>query len=207
MTESMNLVVAAQAGDELALNDLLDRYQARIRRIVRIRLGARLRQNIESMDIVQDTYKVAFQKISDLELRSQGSIIKWLSKIAENKIKDANDYFTAQKRDKRRETPLEARSPSDSSSGFERDLAADQASPQEQAFEQEMKAILDDAMTGLKDEHREIILARDYCGESWEEVAQSSGYGENLHAAQELHRRAWIKLRTLVAPKLRDDSE
>ena len=35
MTESMNLVVAAQAGDELALNDLLDRYQARIRPIAR----------------------------------------------------------------------------------------------------------------------------------------------------------------------------
>ena len=42
----------------------------------------------ESMDIVQEAYQVAWQKIEDFEMRGPGSILHWLSKIAENKIKD-----------------------------------------------------------------------------------------------------------------------
>ena len=43
------------------------------------------------------------------ELRSPASILQWLSTIAEHKIKDANDFFNAQKRDTRREVPLDTK--------------------------------------------------------------------------------------------------
>ena len=92
-TQSVDLLAQAQNGDQDALSALLDRYQGRLHRIVRVRLGARLRTRVESMDIVQEAYAVAMRKIGDLELRGPGSILNWLARIAEHKIHDANDYF------------------------------------------------------------------------------------------------------------------
>ena len=92
LNTSVDLVHRAQRGDDLALNDLIARYQERLHRIVCIRLGARLKQHVESVDIVQETFAVAFQKLGDFELRSHASILQWLARIAENRIRDANDY-------------------------------------------------------------------------------------------------------------------
>lgn len=207
MTESMDLVVLAQEGDKNALNDLLERYEPRLRRVVRIRLGARLRNHMESGDIVADAYIVAFQKIGDLELRTSASILQWLSTIAEHKIKDANDYFSAQKRDTRREVPLEAKSSGDNATTFQLDLASGDTSPEDKAYKGEIRDLLDEAMVDLSDEHREVILARDYFGGSWDYVAEQLKRTGNVHSTQELHRRAWTKLKDLVRPKLSDSGD
>ncbi len=56
---SVELVHLAQAGDQNALNELFDRYYERVRSIVRLRLGKKLRLATESGDILQDTFAVA----------------------------------------------------------------------------------------------------------------------------------------------------
>ena len=48
-TETIDLVRRAQRGDDDALNRLIDRYYDRIQRIVRIRLGPRLRRDLEKL--------------------------------------------------------------------------------------------------------------------------------------------------------------
>ena len=59
---SLDLLEQAQGGDRQALEDLLSRYQERIRRIVRIQLGSSaLRRHHDSMDIVQSTFRAAPQ--------------------------------------------------------------------------------------------------------------------------------------------------
>jgi hypothetical protein len=51
--DSLALFRRAQGGDGGALNELFERYYDRIYRIVRIRMGAKLRGVLESHDIVQ----------------------------------------------------------------------------------------------------------------------------------------------------------
>ena len=68
-------------------------HDERLERIVRVRLGARIQRHIESVDIVQETFAVAFQKIEEFEFRSHASILSWLARIAENQIRDANKYL------------------------------------------------------------------------------------------------------------------
>ena len=46
-----HLVIRAKEGDESARNKLCEVYVERIRRIVRLRMGAELRSKLESMDI------------------------------------------------------------------------------------------------------------------------------------------------------------
>ena len=196
-SESVQLAAQAKAGDATALDDLLVRYQDRLRRIVRIRLGARLRANVESMDIVQEAMIVAARKIGDAELKSPGAIINWLSRIAERKIHDANDYFTAQRRDKRRESPMHV-VVNGESVGWE--PADSTMSPGKKAQQREAEEIVDEALTELLESQREVILLRHYCGAEWEQVAET--LGRSVGAAQQLHTRAWETLRSKVGPRL-----
>jgi hypothetical protein len=46
-----------------------------------------------------------------------------------------------------------------------------------------------------------VVLLRDYHGAEWTEVARSLAT-PSVHAAQQLHQRAWIKVRALAAPRL-----
>ncbi|MCP3919230.1 MAG: sigma-70 family RNA polymerase sigma factor [bacterium] len=199
-TESVNLVKRYQAGDREALNELLVRYQDRLRRIVRIQLGAGMRRNLESMDIVQEANIVAAGKLDEFELRGASSILHWLSQISLNQIRSRHDYFSAKKRDRDREVPLDAQDGSVPRPPGGHDV--DQApQPMELAWRKELREILDEGMLELDPKYREIILMRDYCEMSWSEVASGMNY-DDTHAPQQLHRRAWIKLRRIVRPRL-----
>lgn len=197
LTESIDLVQRAQAGESAALDELLARYQERLRRIVRIRLGARLRANVESMDIVQDALLVAARKIDQVELRTSGAILNWLARIAENKIHDAHDYFHARKRDKRLETPLAVEIGGESVGWDPPDRAE---SPSHAAASTEVAEIVDGLLTDLSEDHREVILLKHYCGADWDDIARAMERG--VPAAQELHRRAWATLREKARPRL-----
>lgn len=201
LNTSLELVGRARGGDRAALDDLLGRYQERLRRIVRIKLGPRLRVLVESMDVVQNTYRVAFQRIEDFTPRDQASLLQWLAQIAENQIRDAHDYHFAQKRDGGKQANAKTRN-DDQQDVLVNLPDVDQTEPPERAFKQELREILDDAITRLPDSFRQAILLRDYCGGSWEFVA--SELDRDTHAARQVHRRAWIKVRQMVWPHVKD---
>ncbi|MDG2149807.1 MAG: sigma-70 family RNA polymerase sigma factor [Planctomycetota bacterium] len=199
-TESLRLLDEAQNGDRRALEDLLARYQDRIRRIVHIRLSVNLRTRIESMDIVQETLSAAFQHINDLQPRSTASILQWLSRIAENRIRDAWRSHFAEKRDPRREVDIEALV----SSGGGPDSPT--KSPSEKASQRELEAVVDEAMAQLSEDAREVILLRTYQGGSWDFVAHQLGR-PGPDAARQLYRRARVQLGRLVRRRLQFEAD
>ncbi|MCB9897709.1 MAG: sigma-70 family RNA polymerase sigma factor [Planctomycetes bacterium] len=204
VTESMRLVTAAQHGDDRAMNELILRYQERVRRIVSIRLSARLRRCVESVDIVQDVFSNAAANIHTLELRSTASIIQWLSRIAENKMHDTHRLYYGQKRDKRREVHI-----AEGSRGSREDripgvvVAGKGDSPAEAAARAELAKIVDEAVAELPDDYREVIMLRTYYGGSWEFVTREMGR-QNPDATRQLHRRARIRLGRIVRRKMKD---
>lgn len=202
ISESVDLAQQAHRGDSMALDQLLQRYQERLRRIVRIRLGALLRANFESMDIVQEAMIVAARKIESTDLRSSGAILNWLSRIAERKIHDAHDYHTAQRRDRRREAPLNVVISGESVGWEPQDRGS---APSAAAERGEVADIIDEALTELSEDHREVILLRHYCGADWDETAQA--LGRSVSASQELHRRAWERLKKKTRPRLQGWNE
>jgi RNA polymerase sigma-70 factor (ECF subfamily) len=198
-SESIELVKRARKGDQSALEQLMRRYQDRLLRIVRVRLGAGLREHLESMDIVQNTLEVAIQKIHRLDPRTPASILQWLARIAEHQIHDAHDYLYAAKRDPNRRVPLD---PGDSSrdGGLGESLRDGASLPEERAWQTEIREVVDHCVTHLPLEYREVILLRDYCCDSWESI--SGQLDRTAGATRELHRRAWIKLRRAVREKI-----
>lgn len=195
---SLALLARAQGGDAAALHDLVARYQGRLQRIVRIQLGnSPLRQQHDSMDVVQDTFMAALPKIRDLRPRSAAGLLQWLALIATNQIRDAHDYQRAAKRDARRTVPLQPPSGVDGGSIA---LPADGVGPSGAAELSEVRELLDAEVALLPEDQRRVVLLRDYCGESWERIAQE------LHresgAARQLHQRAWIHLRRALRPMI-----
>jgi RNA polymerase sigma-70 factor (ECF subfamily) len=194
---STDLVTRAKQGDQDALNELLVVHQEPLRRIVRVRLGARLRRKVESMDIVQEALMVAAKNIHKEEFQSSAAIRNWLARIAEHKITDAHDYFTAQRREPAREQSVNVVINGESV-GW--DVPGQGPSPHSNMAGSELFEIVDEAMTELSEDHREVILMRQYCGAGWSEIASS--IGRTLAATQELHRRGWERLQSIVAPRV-----
>lgn len=171
LTRTHRLVQAAQAGDRQALEVLLLRYQERVRRIVRIRLGPVLRQQLESGDVLQQVLLDAFRSLDRYEPRDEAGFLAWLSGIVEHRLRDAADYHGADKRDAARVRPLDASgsvSPADA-------LVDGGTTPPESAARSEAAQRLDACLSALPDAERELIVLRDYIGLSWGEIAERTG--------------------------------
>jgi hypothetical protein len=61
--DSLHYLGKAQDGDALALDELLRRYQERLVRIVRARMGRDLRRHVDADDIVNETFVVAARRL------------------------------------------------------------------------------------------------------------------------------------------------
>lgn len=201
-TESIALLVRAQRGDRVALDDLLARYQRRLLRVVRLHLGRELRGHLESVDIVQATNAVAFRQIGDVDAGDEAGLLRWLTRIAIHQIRGQYDYHRAQRRDVRRIARDGDPFGDDDPDGDPRaDLAASQTAPPERVARAELREMLDDAVESLPSAQRRVVLLRDYCGWDWTEIAPE--LDRSVPAAKQLHQRAWLALREALLPRLR----
>ena len=141
-----------------------------------------------------------------LELGHGDDLVQWLAQVATNRIRDQHDRIFAQKRDPERELELADGAVSESTPAPAAHLAAADTSPPDGAMRREVREVLDEAIASLSEEYREAILLRDFCGASWEHVARTLNR-ESVHAAQQLHQRAWMKVRKLAEPRLRGKSD
>ena len=84
------LLRAAQAGDARATNQLFERYRDRLLQVVSLLLGKRRSWLLEDEeDLVQDTLLKAFQNLGGFTPNSEGALLHWLSRMAENNLRDA----------------------------------------------------------------------------------------------------------------------
>lgn len=198
ITQSLDLVLRAQEGDQAALNRLCERYYDRVRRIVRLRLGARLRETVDSGDILQETFMAAVRSLDSFEMREEASLVNWLSRLAERQIIAAADYHGAKKRDRRRNVSLSG-SIGDTQSLRTISTLPDDRSPlpSDATATVEEQRIVEDCLQRLPEEYRELILLRNYAGASWETVAEETGR-PSAAAARMMHARAMIELGKLV---------
>ena len=97
--KTQHLVTLAKEGDNSALDQLCKVYSERVRRIVRLRMGKELRSKVESMDLVQDVLVCALGGLKDFTYKDEGDFLRWLSTIAENRLRDNLEKLHADKRD------------------------------------------------------------------------------------------------------------
>ncbi len=189
--KTQHLVALAKDGDPSALNQLCSIYGERVRRIVRFRLDRKLRSKLDSVDVVQDALMLALGGLEGFTYKNEGDFLRWLSRIAENRLYDILDKYHAGKRDIRKEIPFKKRG-----AGTEGVFTgpADPmgiTTPSVIVTRKEEFDALEKAMDALSPELREVIVLTRIEGLSYREA------GERLGKSSDAVRR--LVLRAMAA--------
>lgn len=190
--KTQRLVALAKDGDESALEQLCKVYSERVHRIMRLRMGKELRSKLESMDLVQDAFISALRGLENFTYKNEGDFLRWVSKIAENRLRDNLDKLHADKRDIRKEIPLNSHRPSVQNSFVASKEPVDSTTPSVIVSRREDLDKLERAMDKLKPEYREVITLTKIEGLSYKEVGQR--LGKNADAVRMLLSRAMATL-------------
>lgn len=59
------LLASAARGDQQALTELFERYRARLKRMIRLRLNSRLSGRVDDSDVLQDAYLEASRRLTE----------------------------------------------------------------------------------------------------------------------------------------------
>lgn len=198
--ETERLVERAQSGDVDALNRLFTRYHGFLVEQARRRLGPKLRLKEEADDLAQTTFREATRDFDKYEYRGEGSLVRWLSRILQNKIRDKAEFYAAGKRDVSRERAMEDTGSSDSDAP-RLDLPSDDLTVTTQVQRAESFEILRDALGQLSPEHRKAITLVFFEGLSLREAGERMD-GRTEDAVRMLLRRAEAKLRDITRAQL-----
>ena len=135
------LVQKAKEGDRAAFRRLAQRYEARLLRLVRSRLGSGLDQKIDASDVVQDTFLRALEALGGFWWQGEDSFFRWLTRIATNSLRQ-----TARRQKRMIIVPLLDRVEANS-------LTQSRALRRHERFDR-----LQEALDELSREHRQVIL-------------------------------------------------
>jgi RNA polymerase sigma-70 factor (ECF subfamily) len=97
-----------QAGDEGAARELLSRFEAEVRLVVRRQLPRLLRSRFDSLDFLQSVWGSFFRRMrSDpTEFEDSRHLVAFLARAAKNKVIDEYRRAASRKHDMHREEPL-----------------------------------------------------------------------------------------------------
>jgi RNA polymerase sigma factor (sigma-70 family) len=97
-----------QAGDEAAARELLARYEAEVRLVVRRQLPRLLRSRFDSLDFLQSVWGSFFRRVrtGPAEFEDSRHLVAFLARAAKNKVIDEYRRAASRKQDMHREEPL-----------------------------------------------------------------------------------------------------
>ncbi len=185
MADEKDWVDRAPEGDIEAFRFLVERYEARIYRLVARMLGP----EHEAMDdVVQDAFVKAYFSLN--KFRGESSFGTWITRIAVNR---AHDEIKKQ----RRVSSLDELS-LDKLEQYLATAAASEASGAESAAE--IGQFVRRAVAALPERFRVVITLKDLEGLSYEEVSKI--LNRSVGTVKSRHARAREKLRGLLGPRI-----
>ena len=155
-------------------------------------MGGEIRLKLDSMDVVQDAFLLALEDLDDFTYRDEGDFLRWLSKIAENRIRDNIKKLHADKRDIRKEVMLRNLVPTTQSSLLGALGPVASTTPSLIISKREELSKLERAIDKLRPEYREVIILKKIEELSYKEI--SNRLGKSTDAVGMLVSRAMIAL-------------
>ena len=104
------LISAYRGGDEEAATELFERYYPRLIELLRRQMGWRLKQVEGSVDVAQSVLRSFFHQLRDKQVQIGPDDDLWplLVTVALNKIRNRGKFWSRQRRDLQRQSPLVA---------------------------------------------------------------------------------------------------
>ncbi len=178
MTESsLTLLERARAGDRAALEALIARYLPRMQRWASGRLPPWARDMADTQDLVQETLFQTFKRIDRFDPRGEGALQAYLRQALSNRLRDEL------RRSKRRPPHGE----------LDSQLADHDRSPLEAAIGAEALERYERALSTLRPEDSEMVVAKIELGYTHQEIAELFGK-PTANAARMAVERAIVRL-------------
>src|SRR3982751_3144909 len=121
-TETQELLIRAEGGEPVAVNQLMERHRQSLRQMVQLRMDRAISQRVDASDIVQDVLLEASQRLNAYLKGPRLPFHLWLRQLAKDQLIDTHRrHRVAQRRSADREQSLTQRATAGHSS---LDLAA-----------------------------------------------------------------------------------
>ena len=122
--------------------------------------------------MVQDALVLALGGLKDFTYRNEGDFLRWLSRIAENRLRDVSKRFHADKRDIRREISFKREGSSTDGSFYGATEPVSTTTPSVVMRKKEALDRLEKALDTLKPEYKEVVVLKKIEGLSHAEIAE-----------------------------------
>ena len=198
-SDLIRLIERARHEEPGALDRLLDSYRNYLRLLARTGLDASLQGKADPSDLVQDALLKASLRFGQFRGTNDAELAGWLRQILARCLADFVRRYRTGRRRAGRERSLDELLDR-SSQAMERVLAADGTSPSASAQRRDLGVVLSDALAGLSEEHREVIVLHHLEGLNWDEVGRHME--RSAGAVQKLWTRALKQLRPLIDERL-----
>jgi RNA polymerase sigma-70 factor (ECF subfamily) len=197
-SDTGHLVERLRAGDGKALTDLFQLHRDRLRRMVELRMDARLQGRVDASDVLQDAFLDA---AANLDWYLQGSELPpflWLRLVVNQRISRYHrQHLGAKMRDAGHEVSLYRNPlPQASSAALASMLLGRLTSPSNAAIRAEQVLRVQEALNALDPLDREVIALRQFEELSRAETAQVLGITEE--AAAKRYLRALRRLKSVL---------
>lgn len=169
--EIRGFIARIRAGEEDAARELLVRYEAKVRLVVRRQLPKLLRSRFDSLDFLQSVWGSFFHRVrtGPTDIEDEPNLVAFLAWAARNKVVDEYRRASSKKHDVRREEPLWDRA------GEPREVLASGAdTPSELVQAQETLQRLQDQVP----KERRQVLELKAAGFSCREIGERLGISE-----------------------------
>ncbi len=187
------LLTSLRCGNRTVVGDLFELHRERLLRVIHVRLNPRLRQRVDTADVLQETYLVASQRIDEFLSQDEGSLFVWLRFLAVQKVVDLHrEHLQALKRSIAREVGMEHAS----SAQVLANLIATTSTPCAKAIHAELRDRLTQIIEEIPEIDRNILLLRHFEQLTNHEVAETLGMNQSSVSTR--HVRALAKLKSLL---------
>ncbi len=194
-----DLIERARAGDQEARSALFARHRERLRRMVEMRLDARLQARLDASDVVQDAYVEVVERLDAYLRDPKLPLFLWLRLVVGERLQKLHrHHLGTQMRDAGREVSLyRGALPAASSAALAAQLLGKYTSPTQAAVRAERILRMQEALNNLDPVDREILSLRHFEELTAVEVAQVLGITESAAVKRDF--RALKRLKQVLA--------
>ena len=190
------LVADAVSGNEDALTELLHRLAPQLRSKLVPMIASKWKSVLDVDDVLQVTYLEAFLRISRFEYKGAGSFTGWVSRIAENNLRDAIRELERMKRPQPEDRVVRGAG-DESTFALLEGLGFTTTTPSRHAAHGEIKKAVEAALSRIPDDYAAVVRLYDLEGLSATEVGKAMN--RSTGAIYMLRARALDRLRESFA--------
>ena len=197
-SDPSELLRRAGAGDAEALRALFTSYQARLRRMVHLRLSRRLAGRVDDSDVLQEAFVEIARKLPQYAREPKMPPFLWMRHLTALKLAEVHRrHLGTQLRDADREVTLHrAGLPMADSVSLAAQLLGTLTTPSQAAIKAETRLLVQEALNGMDPLDREVLALKHFEQLSTSEIAEVLGLSKAGAGSRYL--RAIKRLRTIL---------